>query len=1292
MAVNYLANVQKLLGRENYEEWAFAMQNLLLLDGYSNCLDGSETDEEKKQKAKAKLVLSIDPSLFVHIKDATTAEDLWKKLRDLYADTGFTRKINLLRTLISLRLESCDSMDHYVNQVIETAQRLRKTGFNIDDEWIGSLLLAGLPERFSPMIMAIEHSGIKVDTDSIKNKLLDMQVENNSNGGAFASKPSKPIFHQGHPSRETSNQANNYKKIKCYRCNQLGHFKNKCPNQNNAGSNSSSQKRSNAFSAIFLNGVFDKKDWYIDSGASVHLTTSDQWLEETKTPVLKTIMVANRTEIPVFSCGKVKLQTSVGKHVHDVTVQEVFHVPDLATNLLSVSQLIKNGNRVVFAETNCKVYNSDNELIATADLVQNVYKLNVANNVNSCFAISETASSEIWHRRFGHLNYNFLNKTKTLVTGLECNENFEKTKACIVCCEGKQTRLPFASSKIRASTLLEVVHADVCGPMEVKSLGGSRYFLLLQDDCSRMLFVYFLKSKDQVFEMFKLFKAMAENQTNRKVKCLRSDNGGEFCNQNFEAFLQKSGILHQKTNPYTPEQNGMIERMNRTIVEKSRCLLFDANLKKELWAEAVNTSVYLYNRSSVSGIKTTPFEAWTGQKPNVANFRVFGSKVMCHIPKEKRHKWDKKSKQMVLVGYGDQVKGYRLYDSSSNEVITSRDVIIMETKPQNFDFVYSFDQEQSDVSDSVGDQPSQQELSRELETDTDVEEVAENSILEDYDDPDFIPDNENQVRPDITELRRSDRQSKRPRNLDDYVIFLNGASEDTIIQDDPLTVEEALSRPDKLEWQKAMEEELECFEENQTWDLVDVPKEGTVVGCKWVFKRKYDADNVVTYRARLVAKGFSQKYGVDFNETFAPVVRHSSLRLLIALSVKLDLIIYHFDVKTAFLNGILKENVYMEQPVGFENVTGKVLKLNKAVYGLKQASRAWNERIDIFLTEHGYKKSEIEPCIYFNCSGDIYTIIALYVDDFFVFSNDKNNVSILKSQLSSEFKIKDLGEARKCLGMNITRDLKTGTIFLDQKDYVNQILRKFNFENCNSVKTPLESNLELDEISNSNVKYPYQNLVGSLMYLAVLTRPDIAFSVSYLSQYNSCYSESHWKCAKRVLRYLQGTKNLGLKFEKEGTSSYLEGFVDADWATCKRDRRSYTGYVFKLCGSAVSWESCKQRTVALSSAEAEYMALSDACKEALYLKNLFFELTNDNECIVLHNDNQSAQKLAVNPIVNKRTKHIDTRHHFIRELISNKLINIKYMPTNEMIADVLTKGLSAQKHYYFINGIGVKPL
>lgn len=1299
MTANYLVNVPKLKGRENYGEWTFAAENFLVLEGMLHCIkpvEGKVIVPADDEKTKAKLIMTIDSTIYVHIKNVSTSKDLWDKLKSLFDDSGFSRKISLLRTLTSIRLENSDSMASYVTQMIETGQKLSGTGFKISDEWIGCLLLAGLTDRYMPMIMAIEHSGICITTDAIKTKLFDMvesDVGEHSCGGAFASsqkwqhrsKNKSMVSGIEYKDKDGGSSGSSNKKVKCYKCKQPGHYKNQCQNYDSNQSNDKKigRKQTNAFNVVFLSGNFNKYDWYVDSGASAHLTANENWVNNPCYTQGDEIVVANNNKLRVLCTGDVDIVTKTKECEFEVPIKGVLCVPSLTTNLLSVSQLMRNGNKVTFTESGCSIYNKIGDLVAEACVVNGVYKLIMP----ECLLAASAVSGNIWHRRLGHINSNYLNQMTSAVEGIKLDKKVDIFKSsCSTCCEGKQCRLPFNHVGSRSNEILETIHTDICGPMEVPSIGGSRYFLLYVDDYSRMIFVYFLKYKSEALARFKEFKAKVENQTNKRIKTLRSDNGLEFCNKEFNLYLQKEGVNHQKSNPYTPEQNGLSERCNRTVVEKARCLLFDADLGKEFWAEATNTAVYLHNRIVASGLNgKTPYEMWTGTKPEVSHLRIFGSKAMVHIPKEKRQKWDRKSIEHILVGYPENVKGYRVYNPITRNITTSRDVIVRECE-KNTEVNVPVEEPKSSV-ENIPDSVKQCNQDEMMEEDEDDTLTTKESLDETYSPSENeFEDSEDTPAP----ISRPVRERKKPER---YGFMNMCVNKETLDDANGLTLEEALKGPEREQWLKAVSEELQCFEDNSAWELADAPDNGTIVKCKWVLKKKYDTENNVRYRARLVAKGFMQKEGVDYVETFSPVVRHTTLRLLFALAVQLNLDITHLDVTTAFLNGDLEETIYMQKPASFPNSKndGKVLRLKKAIYGLKQSSRAWYRKVDDCLISMGYKRSKIESCLYTKNSNKSKTIVTLYVDDFFIFSDDVSETDNLKSVLASHFKLKDLGAVRQCLGMNVSVDKANGVVTLSQESYVNQLLEKFNMLECKTADTPMDAKLSINKSEKCNVQFPYQQLVGSLMYLAVLTRPDIFFSVVFLSQFNNCYDSEHWLYAKRVLRYLKKTKHYGLTYTKNGNSK-LKGFVDADWGNNVVDRKSYTGLCFTLSDGAISWVSKKQKSVALSSTEAEYMSITEACKEAMYLRRLVCEITDELYTINVFNDNQGALKLSMNNVFHNRTKHIDIRYHFCRDCVSNNIIKLQYLETAKMPADLLTKSLHSVKHYCFLKALGIQSL
>ena len=525
------------------------------------------------------------------------------------------------------------------------------------------------------------------------------------------------------------------------------------------------------------------------------------------------------------------------------------------------------------------------------------------------------------------------------------------------------------------------------------------------------------------------------------------------------------------------------------------------------------------------------------------------------------------------------------------------------------------------------------------------------------------------------------------------VLLACTASTETPITSDPLTYKQAMGSPQATEWQAAMESEMAALHSAGTYTLTECPAGQQPIGCKWVYVTKRDAaGKVVRYKARLVAKGYAQRYGIDYEETYAPVCRIGSIRVLIALAAHFDWEVHHMDVTSAYLNGDLQETVYMQQPTGFE-VTGAqaahVCKLAKSLYGLKQAGRTWNQKIDDVLHSSGFSALDADHCIYRTEDGSAHIIISLYVDDLLLFSNNLRALTSFKGALSTRFDMKDLGEATFVLGMEIIRDRAHRTIALSQAGYTREMLRTHTMVAANAADTPVQPNVRLappaeDFKADPTATRNYQAAVGALLFAAICTRPDISFAVGQLGQYASNPDRSHFSALTQVFRYLRGTTEYRLCYKGTGRSQdnpTLSGYSDADWAGDIGQRRSTTGYTFLLCGTAVSWQSKRQRTIAQSTVEAEYMAAASATKEAIWLRSLLNGIGYaPSGPTVIRVDNEGAIKLAENPRHHELTKHIAVRYHLIRQHIAEGTITLTHIPTALQAADCFTKGLLRDKH------------
>lgn len=499
-----------------------------------------------------------------------------------------------------------------------------------------------------------------------------------------------------------------------------------------------------------------------------------------------------------------------------------------------------------------------------------------------------------------------------------------------------------------------------------------------------------------------------------------------------------------------------------------------------------------------------------------------------------------------------------------------------------------------------------------------------------------------------------------------------------LVMEEPNTHKQAMNGKDSEKWERAIHAEMDALKRNHTWDVVERPTNRAVVSGKWVFKIKHLADGTVDkYKARYVARGFTQVPGQDFDETFAPVVRYDSQRLLLALSAHHKWVPQQLDVKSAFLYGVLKEEIYMELPDGFKEGT-KVCKLRKCIYGLKQSPREWYACLTDSLLEQGFKPSQLDPCVFIQPKTHMY--LAIYVDDIMIYGPDTQFRKQIIKLLNTNFECTNLGDAKSILGieLNVRKD---GSITLGQRGYTDKILERFGMTESKPVSSPLEPNSSLrkgeveDELPD---KTNYQCMIGCLMYASIGTRPDLTHAVTFLSQFNSCPTEAHLKAVKRVFRYLNGTKDYKLHFPA-GQKLDLNGYSDSSYASNIDDRKFFTGYIIQLGGSAISWRSRKQRSTAVSTTEAEYMALSLTTRQLVWLKNALKELHQKCQYYI-HADNTGAIELARNPRIHDRSKHIDVHYHYTREQLELGTFNLLYVPTENNLADILTKGLPKPAH------------
>ena len=502
----------------------------------------------------------------------------------------------------------------------------------------------------------------------------------------------------------------------------------------------------------------------------------------------------------------------------------------------------------------------------------------------------------------------------------------------------------------------------------------------------------------------------------------------------------------------------------------------------------------------------------------------------------------------------------------------------------------------------------------------------------------------------------------------------------------PSHFQEALEDPN---WKSAMVEEMKALEKNSTWELVELPRDKKTVGCKWVFTVKYKSDGAIErYKARLVAKGYTQTYGIDYQETFAPVAKMNTVRVILSLAANLDWPLQQFDVKNAFLHGDLMEEVYMDPPPGFTPKGGKVCKLRKSLYGLKQSPRAWFERLSHSMEAYGFKQALADHTLFYKRDGGNITLLLVYVDDMIVTGNNTSEIERLRCYLTKEFEMKDLGALKYFLGIEVSRS-KQG-IFLSQRKYVLDLLVETGNSACAPANTPIEVNHGLsfypDQIPTN--KERYQRLVGKLIYLTH-TRPDISYAVSVVSQFMHDPSDRHMDAVNRILAYLKSSPGKGIMFSKHGHLD-ISGYTDSDFAGSKLDRKSTSGYVSFFGENLVTWRSKKQNVVSLSSAEAEYQALHHATKELTWLRLLLRDLGYEpKKPMMIYCDNTAAIEIANNPVQHDRTKHIELDRNYIKDNLNSRRLEVSYIKREHQLADVMTHGVPSASFHLSLSKLGM---
>lgn len=1278
---------------KNFSHWKFRIETYLDKENVKECIETESAAQEfvkKDKKCKALIIACLSDSYLELIKDQTTSRQIWLVLQKHFERKSIANQLYLRRKLLSLKLQPEETLESHLLKFDATIRELKDSGATLENSDIVCHLLLTLPKSYDSIATAFELvDEEKLTMEFVKRKLMDQEMKRKMNNecieenkAAFSNSSNRKFQNKkwSDYSKRSGNSSNDQQsrspfRYNCYNCGKVGHKKSECRFRRREAhvtnkEEEEEEKDKIAFITYEKPLRYDnnnKLEFYLDSGATDHLINSRIHLkkEEMLSSPIRINVAKTGQACHAESKGNIEVVLGIINIIAEI--KDVLYIKDLRCNLLSVQKLANAGIKTIFDEDRA-ILKKNGKIIAVANRENNLYKIEFKVNEKCVNLMTNEMQAEIWHRRLGHISVSGLQTlAKENYIKLKQNEMDDlKKKIYEECVKGKLTRSPHTQKLSQRSTRpLQLVHTDICGPIQPTTHDGKKYFLTFIDDFTHFTVTYLLKQKSETLEKFKEYEAWITNHFERNISIIRCDNGTEYTSNDFKNLCKEKGIRIQNTIRYTPEQNGVAERANRTLIEKAKSMLMDSKLNSEMWGEAILCGTYLVNRIPTVALNNKlPAENFYKKPVNFKKLKVFGCVAYSLKPKCLRKKFEENTDTCIMIGYSEN--GYRLWDPINKKVQYGDSVAFDESKTINH-----ITAEVTKIST---------ELSVEVEENSKTIEETENDVIESDEEEEEV------------QTRRSQRPRKPPNYLEDYDLSESHlALHIETLEDLPKDYNDIFNKPDSKEWIKAVNEELDSLTRNNTWKLVPKPDKAKVIDSKWVFRIKRNNDGEPeTYKARLVAKGFMQQKNFTPSEIYAPVAKMNTLRVLLKLINDDELYAEQLDVKSAFLHGDLEDEIYMNLPEGHKENKNKVCKLIKSLYGLKEAPKCWNKKFNEFMRQQNFKTSAYDSCLYYEIKENIKIYILLYVDDLIIATNSKVKMKEIKEKLNKNFDMKNLGQLHQFVGINIV--ITENGMFLNQKHYLERVLHKFNMENCKETKSPCELNLDIDLEQNTEiVTVPYRELIGCLIYAALGIRPDLCAAVNYFSRFqDKPINKTLWTSLKRVLRYVKGTLNYGLFYEKPSVKGdiALQCYVDASWAASKIDRKSTTGYIYLLNKSTISWATRKQRTVALSSTEAEYIALAEAASEGLWTVGLLEELSAVKVKIKCYEDNQSCIKLCSKPD-HKRLKHIDVKYNFLKQLVDEEKLLLYYVSSNDQVADALTKPVTSQKIQMFCKCINL---
>lgn len=1063
----------------------------------------------------------------------------------------------------------------------------------------------------------------------------------------------------------------------------------------------------------------------LDSGAGGHISP-----HPVSNPVNRRhnrLIMANGQTSNIHSTGERSIPVDTGI----LHLENVRHVPAVTHNLISMGQLFRDGWDVRRINEPTRSYlfmeSPDHKTSFKANLSNDsifLIERQDPNPVSSVFAFSvregrvstindgtdngdiirtnehtslpsvREDTMEVWHRRLGHIS---IDAIKTLARDPRLGIRIKGPKMlpfCPICHRAKQTTKSFKTAprvtKPGMRLFIDIagggstLDPDLSDSPVIPSTGGARYLMVVVDDATRYRWIFLLGTRTDVATVLPWFFQHLSN-LGYAVAFVHTDGAPEFNSHSMQNTYRKHGIQHDTTVAYTSQQNGPAERAIRLACERFRAMLKDSNLPEHLWAEASVASISLLNNTPTSvklygcvSDPLTPYEAFFGYQPDYNWLVRWGSDAWLHTPT--KSKLADRSHHMKLVGWeGHQI--YRLWDPNTNKVYRARDIKFDEGFPQQvpINSVQQIASSECNILDPLAGWENRLISHLARHDPHSLDDLAAGRFA--TSDPDVFSLLTNELFEDETEDADTNPTT-------DLVISSH--------TDTPQSLPQARDSPDWPHWKAAMDAEVDKLQAMGTYLIVQKTKDMSVLTGKWVFARKLNNNGqTIRFKARWVVHGYKQQEGLHYTKTYAAVVNPVTTRCLFALAANRGYHSRSIDYVAAFLNGHMPnhEQLFIQLPTGRNHARGgpqMVGLLRQSLYGLKQSARIWYFENINYLKTLGFVVSPYDAGLLFHPAKHIY--LTLHVDDSRIYAPLPQDVDWTVSEIQRRFQIKDVTADQRYLGMKVSRS-DNGDIHISQEHYIDQLVTDFGLEDSNAPHTPMVTGIHLDfspaaedepDLDHGFSHTNYQVGTGRLQFLTGQTRPDISFPTNYLSRFNSFPSQAAWRALKRVIRYLKGTKSLGILYRATNTPTVLAAYSDSDWAGADPGFKSTAGYVIYLHGSPVSWRAHRQVSISKSTTEAEYYSASEAASELVWIRDL---LTHANllppsddylqgPAPPLFIDNRGATDLAKTDSIPRRSRHIEVRFHFLRDLIDKRAITISSIPSTDNKADGFTKPLS----------------